>query len=96
MPASTETIALYLTSLVQAGTSKSSLIKAFYAISWFHKLEGVEYNPCDHSAWLKLCLDGCCRLVAKPVRKKEPLSIDNIKAFVHNYAGVTIYLVICA
>ena len=92
MPASTETIALYLTSLVQAGTSKSSLIKAFYAISWFHKLEGVEYNPCDHSAWLKLCLDGCCRLVAKPVRKKEPLSIDNIKAFVHNYAGVNCLL----
>ena len=30
--------------------------------------------------------------MAKPVRKKEPLSIDNIKAFVHNYAGVNCLL----
>ena len=41
----------------------------------------------DSSAWLKLCLDGCCRLVAKPVRKKEPISIETLKAFVYKYAG---------
>ena len=92
MPASTETIALYLVSLVQTGSSKSTLNKAFYAISWFHKLEGVEYNPCDSSAWLKLCLDGCCRLVAKPVRKKEPISIETLKTFVYTYAGANCLL----
>lgn len=92
MPASTETIALYLVSLVQTGTSKAMLNKAFYAINWFHRLEGVEYNPCNSSAWLKLCLDGCCRLVAKPVRKKKPFSIDLIKAFVNKYAADTCFL----
>ena len=81
MPASTETIALYLVSLVQTGTSKSTLNKVFYAISLFHKLEGVAYTPYDSSAWLKLCLDGCCRLVAKLVRKKESIYIDTLKAF---------------
>ena len=43
MSASSETIAFYLVSLVQTGLYKSTLNKAFYAISWFHKLEGVEY-----------------------------------------------------
>ena len=92
MSASSETIALYLVSLVQTGSYKSTLNKAFYAISWFHKLEGVEYNPCDSSARLKLCLDGCYRLVAKPVRKKEPISIETHKAFVYKNAGANCLL----
>ncbi|MEW8548362.1 MAG: hypothetical protein AB2693_33070 [Candidatus Thiodiazotropha sp.] len=88
MPASTETIALYLVSLVQAGASKAKLIKAFYSINWFHRLAGVRHNPCENSAWLKLCLDGCCRLVARPVKKKEPISIETLKSFINKFAGV--------
>ena len=46
----------------------------------------------DSSAWLKLCIDGCCRLVAKPVRKKEPISIETLKALVYKYAGANCLL----
>ena len=87
MPASAETIALYLVSLVQCGRSKATLNKAFYAINWFHNLTGVNYNACEKSAWLKLCLEGCCRIVARPVKKKEPLTVDTLKAFVKKFAS---------
>ena len=76
LPAS---IALYLVSLFQAGACKSSVHKAFYAIKWFHSLNGVNSNPCETSSCLKLCLEGCCRLVARPIQKKEPLSVDILK-----------------
>ena len=46
----------------------------------------------DSSAWLKLCFDGCCRLVAKPVRKKKPISIETLKVFVYKYAGANCLL----
>lgn len=88
MPVSGEMIALYLVSLVQAGASKAKLIKAFYAINWFHRLTGVKYNPCENSAWLKLCLDGCCRLVARPVKKKEPISLETLTTFINKFAGI--------
>ena len=53
LPASAETVALYFVSLFQAGACKSSVHKAFYAIKWFHSLNGVNSNPCKTSSWLK-------------------------------------------
>lgn len=89
LPASIETVALYLVSLVQSGASKAKLNKVFYAINWFHKMAGVKYNPCEMSSWLKLCLDGCCRLVAKPVCKKEPMTVETLKLFVQRFADTS-------
>ena len=44
-PAQEEHVALYLISLVQSGSSYSSIQQAFYSISFFHNACGVS-NPC--------------------------------------------------
>ena len=89
LPASEETVALYLVNLVQKGACKSSIYKAFYAVKWFHTLNGVKSNVCETSSWLKLCLEGCCRLVAKPIQKKEPITVDILAKFVNQFGSMT-------
>ena len=88
LPASAETVALYLVSLAQEGACKSSVHKAFYAIKWFHSLNGVNSNPCGTSSWLKLCLEGCCRLVSRLIQKKEPVPVDILKRFVDKFGSL--------
>ena len=45
LPASVISVASYLVYLTNIGKSTSSINEAFYAISWAHRLAGVE-NPC--------------------------------------------------
>ena len=63
-PAQEEHVALYLISLVQSGSSYSSIQQAFYSISFSHNACGVS-NPCK-SAFLLAILEGCKRIASKP------------------------------
>ena len=60
-PAQEEHVALYLISLVQSGSSYSSIQQAFYSMSFFHNACGVS-NPCK-SAFLLAILAGCKRVI---------------------------------
>lgn len=89
LPASPVTVALYLVSIIQmedVSCSKSKLSQIFYSVNWAHLIGNLDLNPCDDK-WLKLCLEGCIRKVAKPVIKKEPITLDILKTLVSRFAS---------
>lgn len=74
LPASVATVSLFLTSLVQQRVSSSVLEAFYYSINWIHSQASC-INPCEEK-FLKLTLEGGKRILAKPVNKKEPITID--------------------
>lgn len=68
------TVSLFLTSLVQQRVSSSVLEAFYYSINWIHSQASC-INPCEEK-FLKLTLEGGKRILAKPVNKKEPITID--------------------
>jgi integrase len=78
LPAKTLTVALYLSSLIQTAHSPAPVIAAFYAIKWFHELYGL-ISPTDSKVNVNI-LESAKRILAKPVNKKEPISINDILA----------------
>ena len=87
LPASKVTVSLYLAHVVKNDErcSKSKLNGIFYAINWAHAVADLT-TPCSNS-WLKLCLEGCIRSVARPVVKKEPLTSQMIGSFVERFGS---------
>lgn len=74
LPASPETVTLYLLSLIQGGKSSAVLLAANYAISWAHNLAGLS-NPTAHIT-VKNVLEAGRRLNGKPVSKKSIITVD--------------------
>ena len=72
LPASDVCVASYLIYLTNMGKSTSSLNEAFYAISWAHKLAGVN-NPCE-SDLVVTVKEGSLRSVGHSIVKKEPIT----------------------
>lgn len=74
LPASVATVSVFLTSLVQQRVSSSVLEAFYYSINWIHSQASC-INPCEEK-FLQLTLEGGKRILAKPVNKKEPITID--------------------
>lgn len=87
LPASHVTVGLYLVHVVRESPncSRSKLNLIFYAINWAHIVSNC-VSPCSND-WLKLCLHGCLRKISKPISKKEPITVDILKTFIHKYAS---------
>ena len=77
-PVSPFNLALYLHHLLGLTNSSSSINAAFYAVSWFHTLAGVE-SPTLHPAVIAIN-EGAVRLSAKEIHRKEPLETDHLRS----------------
>lgn len=80
LPASVTTISLYITFLIQSHVSTSVLNSAYYSIKWEHDMN--LYEEIFRDKFLKLILDGGTRILAKPVNKKCPITVDILKEVV--------------
>ena len=83
LPASVATVSLFLTSQVQQRVSSSVLDAFYYSINWIHAQASCK-NPCEEK-FLQLVLEGGKRILAKPVNKKEPITIDILKKLKEEY-----------
>ena len=84
-PAQEERVALSLISLVQSGSSYSSIQQVFYSISFFHNACGVS-NPCK-SAFPLAILEGCKRVASKPSKlNRLPILPEHLVALINRFA----------
>ncbi|XP_053383460.1 uncharacterized protein LOC128549820 [Mercenaria mercenaria] len=63
-----------MASLIQSSNTPSPIISAFYSIKWFHEM--FDFNSPTNSNLVKNILEAAKRRLAKPVVKKEPMTID--------------------
>ena len=67
-------MALYLQYIEDSSKSKAAAEEAVHALNWVHSLAGLE-SPTQFSL-VQTTLEGVRRLLAKPVQKKSPVSVD--------------------
>ena len=75
-------IALYLQHLGESRYSKSAVEDTVNGLAWTHSIPGV-LSPTD-SPIIKTTLEGLKKLLAKPVNKKLPFTVDMLKAIVQD------------
>ena len=80
VPAKPHLFALYLQHLSKESNSKASVEEACNAVSWVHTSAGLSSPSCD--PFVKATLEGLQRSLAKPTVKKEPVTVDMLKAIV--------------
>ena len=82
-------IALFLTELaysaVQKGTGSSALDAALYGIAWAHTLAGEQVRPTDDPL-VKGALEGAKRMLGRPLRPKQPLSLELVERLTAAYS----------
>ena len=81
-PANEHCVALYLQHLGEKLESKSAVEEAVNALNWVHSLAGVQ-SPI-HSPLVQTTAEGLRRLLARPVQKKAPMSVDILSEIVEN------------
>ena len=64
-------VALYFKDLLKTAKSIAPIAAAQYGIRWAHHVAGVQ-SPTDHTM-VQSTMEGCRRLLAKPVQPKDPL-----------------------
>ena len=64
----------------------SSVEAVVYGIKWAHSMAGLVSCPVSHPL-VKSALEGAKRKLALPVRPKEPLSVDTVKAIANFYSS---------
>ena len=84
LPADIISVSMYLENLIQNNSPYSTIESAFYGISRGHKLHGYD-NPCGSGMVKNVLEAGKCKL-AKPVLKKEPVTVDMIANLCAKYA----------
>ena len=72
--------ALYLQHLGDTTHSKAAIEEAVNAISWVHKLSGLP--PITESPFIEAVRAGLQRMLAKPKKKKEPITADMLRLLV--------------
>ena len=77
VPAKLHEVALYLQHLAEESGSKSA---ACHALAWVHSTAGLA-SPSSHQ-FMKATLKGLQRSLAKPVVKKEPITLEMLEAMV--------------
>ena len=82
IPAKPHEFALYLQFIGEHSVSKSAVEEACNALSWVHSVSGLD-SPTTHPL-VKATLSGLQRTLAKPVVKKEPMTIEMIEAVVRD------------
>ena len=80
VPAKPHEVALYLQHLAEESGSKSAVEEACHALAWVHSTAGLA-SPSSHP-FVKATLEGFQRSLAKPVVKKEPITLEMLKAMV--------------
>ena len=80
LPATSNYLCLYISSLVFQRVSISVLDAVFGSISRFH-IVSLRQNLCDEKI-VKLCLEDSKRLLAKPVKEKLPITVDMLKKII--------------
>ena len=75
-PAKAHHVAIYLAAIIQTANSPSPVIHAFYSLKCVHNI-GDQISPTD-SQLVKNILEAGKRRLSKPIRKKEPMTIELI------------------
>ena len=78
IPARPHEFVLYLQYIGEQSASKSAAEEACNALAWIHSTSGLA-SPSTHPL-VKVALGGLQRTLAKPVVKKEPLTIEMVEA----------------
>ena len=90
LPAKPLHIALFITELTNVclanNTGVSPIETVVYGIKWAHSMTGLEECPVNHPL-VKSSLEGAKRKLARPVRPKEPLSVDTVQAIADFYVS---------
>ena len=73
-PAQPLHVALYFKDLLKTAKSIAPIAAAQYGIRWAHHAAGVQ-SPTDHTM-VQSTMEGCRRLLAKPIQPKDPLPAD--------------------
>ena len=77
LPADSVVFTLYIVSLIQQSRSVSSVNTAVYGVSWVHKKSGHR-EPSEYPM-VKQAVDAARRILARPPKRKEPLSADLVR-----------------
>ena len=80
LPATEQHVALYLQHVAKTSNSRAAVEEAVYALAWAHDLAGV-VSPTT-AILVQATLQGLRRMLAKPVQKKEPVTIEMLMAMV--------------
>ena len=82
IPAKPHHFALYLQYLGEESQSKASVEEAHNALGWVHSSAGLSSPSSD--PFVKATLEGLQRSLAKPVVKKEPVTVDMLEMIVQD------------
>ena len=83
MPADPWYIAIFLNHILRTNGTKGALNTVVYGIRWAHHTAGYD-SPLEHP-FVAMALKGCQRLCAKPIKKKDPLTVDFVKELIDHY-----------
>ena len=80
LPATEHHVAFYLQHVAETLNSRAAVEEAIYALAWIHDLAGV-VSPTT-AILIQTTLQVLRRMLAKPVQKKEPVTIEMLTAMV--------------
>ena len=87
LPSSQEDIARYFVHMYNNKAPYSAIETALYAIKWHFDCSPMVFlNPCDQK-FLKLLVDGLKRILAKPVKQKEPITTEMLQKVIEKFGG---------
>ena len=75
-------LAIYLEHIADSTGSKSAVEEDCNAIAWTHEIAGIQ-NPLDNGV-VRSIVEGCHRSLAKPVKKKELVTMQDLKRVIQN------------
>ena len=82
LPADACHVALYLQQLGETKKSKSAVEEAVNCLAWVHSMAGVQSPTSD--PLVRNTMEGLKRILAKPVQKKAPFSVEMLQAMVQD------------
>ena len=82
LPARPHEFALYLQHLSEKTSSKAAVEEAANAVAWMHSSAGLT-APSSHPL-VRATLEGLRRTLAKPIVKKEPLTVEMLEVMVRD------------
>jgi site-specific recombinase XerD len=76
LPASTETLSLYITDLLSQGRKVSTAVRRTSGVAYRHRASGYP-SPATGATWSLLA--GARRLLQQPTRQMQPLSVEQVR-----------------
>ena len=87
IPADPWYVAIYFNHILHTNGTRGALQSAAQGIRWAHQVAGFTSPLADPFA--AMALKGCERLCAKPVKKKDPLTVNFVKELIDYYSPLT-------